>query len=78
MKIFLGQNESPAITPDPYASVAAIWDEIKAYCQTKMTPAQCDALLGYKPIYQPPTCVEKPKVPFWVYLGVGYILGKHL
>ena len=74
----LGQ-ESPITPPvDPYASVAAIWSEIKAYCETKMTPTQCNALLGYNPIYYPPTCIDKPKVPFWAWLVAGYIAGKHL
>jgi hypothetical protein len=72
----LNQDETPAIT-DPYAAGGALWDDINAYCQTQATPAQCRALLGYKPIYFPPIVAEKPIIPFWALLLIGYVLGKN-
>lgn len=72
----LGQDESLVVT-DPYMTVGTLWDNIDQYCQTQATPAQCRALLGYRPIYFPPTVSAKPILPFWVLLLLGYIAGKH-
>lgn len=72
----LGQDETPAAT-DPYMSVGTLWDNIDQYCQTQATPEQCRALLGYKPIYFPPVVIEKPVMPFWALLLIGYIVGKN-
>lgn len=71
----LGQDESPVI--DPNMTVGTLWDNINQYCQTQATPDQCQGLLGYRPIYYPPVVVEKPILPFWVLLLLGYVAGKH-
>lgn len=76
MNIILGQDESTQLV-DPNAITGTIWDEINQFCQTRTSPEQCQALLGYRPIYFPPTVFEKPALPFWALLLIGYVAGKH-
>lgn len=72
----LGEEVNP-IVDQPEIAIGAIWDDINAYCQTKATPDQCRALLGWRPIYFPPIVTEKPVMPFWALLLIGYVAGKH-
>lgn len=71
---YLGQTG----TTEPYATIGEVWNIVRQKCLEipGMTEAQCNGLLGTQPIYFPPTC--KQGVPWWVYIGVGFVLGKFI
>ena len=76
MPIILSEVDNTAVAQT--ASVNSVWDMLRAKCEESLTVEQCNGLLGYKPIYYPPSCVDKPKIPFWGYLLIGYIAGKFI
>jgi len=62
----------------PYDVIGAVWTKLYQTCLTMpgMSESQCRGLMGYKPVYFPPSCVEKPKFPWWGYGIIGFFVGK--
>ncbi len=56
--------------------VINVWQALNELCLTKLSPEQCAGLIGTQPVYFPPTC--KRTVPWWAYVILGYVAGKHL
>lgn len=69
---------TPAPTQTPYEVLGTVWTELRELCKTKLPEADCNALLGYRPIYFPPAIQPKPLIPAWGYALVGFIIGKFL
>jgi len=59
---------------DQYGIVGAVWNEIYAFCRTKLPEGNCRDLLGYKPIYFPPELRQK----WYIYALIGYAVGRFL
>ena len=76
--MYIAQITSPTPTLPANPTVSDLWVWLVSQCQTQMPAEQCNALLGVKPIYYPPSCVDKPKVRWWVFLVIGFIAGRFI
>lgn len=83
----LAQVETPLVTAQETTPdiIAAVWSKLYAQCLTMpgMSEDQCRGLLGYKAIYFPPTCVEKPEkpkftLPWWGYMIAGWLIARYI
>lgn len=64
----------------PYEAIGTVWTKLYGQCLTMMPDSQCRGLLGYRPIYFPTTCVEKPKftLPWWGYMVAGWLIARFI
>ena len=62
----------------PYEIIGDVWTKLYNQCLTMpgMSEAQCHGLMGYGLNYFPPSCVEKPRFPWWGYIILGFFVGK--
>lgn len=60
---------------DEYGVIGTVWKEIYQYCENRLPPETCRALLGYKPVYFPP---EIKSNRWYLWIGLGYALGRFL
>jgi hypothetical protein len=69
----LGQDEAPAITPSPAATMSyqRVWDTLQESCQAMIGEEQCIRLLGRTCFLCPPPTGTPFTQQWWFWLGLG-------
>ena len=60
--------------PTEYPPISTVYDELRAYCLTRLPPAHCDGILPQRYLYYPPEL--KPQTPTWAWVLLGFVIAR--